>query len=134
MLNQGLCTVFGFEPQQSEFDILQQSRRPLETDLPYAVGSGTAQTLHVCSESGMTSFLKPDVRSLSLFPLFPEFRAVVASEQIQRRALDSIEESQALDFLKIEGQGSELAVFRSGRKKLAEAVAIQTEVSFLPLP
>ena len=36
-------------------------------------------------------------------------------------------------YLKIDVQGSELAVFRSGREKLAGAVAIQTEVSFVPL-
>jgi hypothetical protein len=33
----------------------------------------------------------------------------------------------------IDAQGSELAVFRSGRAKLSAAVAVQTEVSFLPL-
>ena len=81
----------------------------------------------------MTSFLQPDVRSLALFPLFPEFGRVVTEEQIQTRPLDAISEIEALDFLKIDVQGSELAVFRSGPEKLAEAVAIQTEVSFLPL-
>jgi FkbM family methyltransferase len=133
MLDRGLCTVVGFEPQQSALELLQQKRGPLETYLPYAVGDGSTQTLHVCSAPGMTSFLKPDVRSLSLFPLFPDFARVVASQQIQTRALDDINEIEVLDFLKIDVQGSELAVFRSGRQKLAAAVAIQTEVSFLPL-
>ena len=49
------------------------------------------------------------------------------------KRLDDISEIKNLDFLKIDVQGSELSVFRSGRHKLAEAIVIQTEVSFLPL-
>jgi FkbM family methyltransferase len=133
MLDRGLCTVVGFEPQQAGLESLRQKAGPLETYLPYAVGDGSAQTLHVCWSPGMTSLLKPDARTLSLFRLFPDFGRVVASEQIQTRALDDIGEIKFLDFLKIDVQGSELAVFRSGREKLAGAVAIQTEVSFVPL-
>lgn len=36
-------------------------------------------------------------------------------------------------MLKIDIQGSELSVFESGRKRLHETVAIQTEASFVPL-
>jgi FkbM family methyltransferase len=133
LLDRELCTVIGFDPQPLVLQSLQQKRSPLETYLPYAVGDGTTQTLHICAASGMTSLLKPDVRSLALFQRFPEFGRVVASEQVQTRELDGIEEITDLDYLKIDIQGSELAVFRSGRKKLAAAVAIQTEVSFLPL-
>jgi methyltransferase FkbM-like protein len=38
-----------------------------------------------------------------------------------------------MDLLKIDVQGSELDVFKSGRRLLARAVAVQTEVSFVPL-
>ncbi len=38
-----------------------------------------------------------------------------------------------MDYLKIDVQGSELAIFQNGRRRLADAVVIQTEVSFLPL-
>ena len=38
-----------------------------------------------------------------------------------------------MDFLKIDIQGGELTAFQNGRQKLSRAVAIQTEVSFLPL-
>lgn len=133
MLDRGLCTVVGFDPQQSAIDLLSRRKGPLETYLPYAVGDGSAQTLHICAAPGMTGFLKPDVRSLSLFPLFPELGRVKGSEQIQTQALDAIGEIEALDFLKIDVQGLELSVLRSGREKLAGAVAIQTEASFLPL-
>ena len=45
--------------------------------------------------------------------------------------LDDISEIEHLDLLKIDIQGSELSVFQNGQEKLAEAVAIQTEVSFI---
>jgi len=70
---------------------------------------------------------------LSLFHLFSDFGAVVSEELVATRRLDEIVEIDALDFLKIDVQGSELQVFRAGRQKLAHAVAIHTEVSFLPL-
>jgi FkbM family methyltransferase len=132
MLDQELCTVTGFDPQQAALDLLRD-RGPFETYLPYAVGDGSVQTLHICSAPGMSSFLKPDEQSLSLFPLFAEFGKVVASRKMETRPLDTITEIVAVDFLKMDVQGSELAVLRSGRQKLAEAVVIQTEVSFVPL-
>jgi len=47
--------------------------------------------------------------------------------------LDDITEIDAMDYLKIDVQGSELAIFQGGRRRLADAGIIQTEVSFLPL-
>jgi hypothetical protein len=44
---------------------------------------------------------------------------------------DDLDEIAHLDLLKIAVQGGELAVFRHGHRKLAEAVAIQTTVSFV---
>lgn len=133
MLEKGICTVVGFDPQRSAIDSLKQRTGPLETYLPYAVADGTDQTLYTCKAPGMTSILRPDAQSLSLFPLFEEFGKVVSSERIRTRALDDIEEIKNLDLLKIDVQGAELSVFRSGRDKLAKAVAIQTEVSFFSL-
>jgi hypothetical protein len=52
---------------------------------------------------------------------------------VQTRRLDDIAEIEHLDFLKIDIQGGELSVLRNGAAKLAEAVMIQTEVSFVTL-
>jgi len=52
---------------------------------------------------------------------------------VQTRRLDDVTEIRHLDFLKVDVQGAELAVFRGGHGKLARAVAIQTEVSFVTL-
>ncbi|WP_084799623.1 FkbM family methyltransferase [Bradyrhizobium sp. Ai1a-2] len=133
MLQRRLCRVFGFEPQDEALAALNARKSDLETYLPYVVGNGEQGRLRVCASSGMTSLLEPDPHMLSHFALFSEWGRVVAETRVATRRLDDVNEIDALDFLKIDVQGSELAVFRSGRRRLAEAVMIQTEVSFLPL-
>ena len=53
--------------------------------------------------------------------------------EVDTRTLDSISEIAQLDYLKIDVQGGELVIFRNGKARLGAAVAIQTEVSFMPL-
>lgn len=133
MLAQGLCRVIGFEPQEDALAALVAARSERETYLPYVVGDGRPGTLSICYAPGMTSLLRPDPRMLRQFPGFTEFGRVVREVPVETRRLDDIAEIDALDFLKIDVQGSELAVFRGGRERLRSAVAVQTEVSFIRL-
>lgn len=133
MLAAGLCRVTGFEPQAPALAELQKRKGPNERYLPHAVGGGGAATLNICRAPGMTSLLEPDEATLALFDFLRPLGEVVERVPMQTRKLDDIAEIQRLDFLKIDIQGSELAVFQGGRSKLAEAVAIQTEVSFVTL-
>ena len=131
MFNAGLCHVTGFEPQREPLLALQRTRGPNELYLPHAVGDGDPHTLKLCCASGMTSLLEPDPTTLGLFPTLQPFGEVIERVPLETRRLDDISEIEHLDLLKIDIQGGELAVFQNGRKKLAEAVAIQTEVSFI---
>jgi FkbM family methyltransferase len=133
MLAAGLCRVTGFEPQPHALLELQRTKGPAESYLPYAVGDGGAHTLHVCNASGCTSLLEPDPAALDAFEYFKTYAKVNDRIAVQTVRLDDISEIQHLDFLKIDIQGGELAVFQGGTAKLAEAVAIQTEVSFVTL-
>lgn len=133
MLAAGICTVTGFEPQAEALAELDRRKGPNERYLPYAVGGGGTHTMYVCREPGMTSLLQPDPDRLALFNKFPDFAAVQAEVQVTTRRLDDIAEIERMDFLKIDVQGGELDVFRFGRRRLSEAVAVQTEVSFIPL-
>jgi FkbM family methyltransferase len=133
MLKAGLCHVTGFEPQLRELLALQLAHGPNELYLPYAVGDGSSSTLKVCRATGMTSLLEPDPTMLGLFPALQPCGEVIERIPVETRRLDDISEIEHLDFLKIDIQGSELSVFQSGHEKLAEAVAIQTEVSFMTL-
>lgn len=133
MLQAGLCTVTGFEPQLGALAELQSKKGPNETYLPYAVGDGERHTLRIAAASGMTSLLVPDERRLAMFNGFPPWGQVLDEVMIDTKKLDDIDELPPIDLLKIDIQGGELAVFRSGEQALANAVAVHTEVSFVPL-
>lgn len=133
MLQRRLCTVIGFEPQDEALAVLNARKSDLESYYHYVVGNGHKAKLRLCRLPGMTSLLLPDQNALSHFAKFAEWGSVVSEHPVQTRRLDDIAEIRDLDLLKIDVQGSELAVFGSGRQKLKQAVAVQTEVSFLCL-
>jgi FkbM family methyltransferase len=130
LLDAGLCRVTGFEPQPAALDELRTQAGPAERYLPYAVGDGGDHTLYLCATSGFASLLEPDDRQLELLIDFPRLAEVTSTEKVDTRRLDDIEEIDRIDYLKIDIQGGELAVLRAGRRKLAQTVAIQTEVGF----
>ena len=133
MLGQRICTVVGFEPQAEGLAKLNEQKSDLETYLPYAVGDGAPATLTLCHAPGMSSLLAPNPQVLDCLNLYSIFGMVTGQEPIETHSLDGMSEIAAIDFLKIDVQGSELAVFRGGRSRLASAVAVQTEVCFMPL-
>ena len=133
MLEDGLCAVTGFEPQAAALEELLRKKGPNERYLPYAVGDGKSHVLNVCRWSGMTSLFEPDPAAFSVFELLRPNAEVINRESIDTHRLDDLHEVSHLDFLKIDIQGGELAVFQSGREKIKTAVAIQTEVSFITL-
>ena len=130
LLDAGLCRVTGFEPQPRALTELRRLAGPHERYLPYAVGDGDPHTLYLTATSGFASLLEPDDRQLSLLTDFPRLAAVTGREVVGTRRLDSIEEIDRFDLLKIDIQGGELSVLRAGRQKLAGALAVQTEVGF----
>jgi len=133
MLGRRLCTVTGFEPQVEALAALNARKSDLETYLPYAVGDGTDGTLHITHAPGMTSLFEPNPAVLNCFNGFPIWGTVLKTLPMSTRRLDDIAEIAAFDMLKIDVQGSELSVFKGGRKRLEGVVAIQSEVSFIPL-
>ena len=133
MLAAGLCRVTGFEPQTEALARLDALKGPNERYLGLAVGDGNKAVLKECAASGMSSLLEPLDKGLDFFNLFPEFGRVAARIPVVTCALDSIADIAVMDFLKIDIQGGELAVFKHGQRLLSRAVAVQTEVSFVPL-
>jgi FkbM family methyltransferase len=132
MLDDGLCTVTGFEPQQRALAELEQRKGPMERYLPHVVGDGHPHRLKITRAEGMTSLLTPDVNQLRLFTGFTHWGSVVAEVDVQTHRLDDLDIAE-FDLLKIDIQGAELMVFQHGRERLCNAVAVQTEVSFVPL-
>lgn len=133
MLAAGVCRVTGFEPQPEALAALQAAMGPNERYLPHAVGDGEPRTLNLCRSPGMASLLAPDAATLEVFGTLRHWGEVTGRVPVRTRRLDDIDEIERLDFLKMDVQGSELAVLRHGRGKLAQAVATQVEVSFVTL-
>jgi FkbM family methyltransferase len=132
MLDYGLCTVTGFEPRPDALEKLEQRKGPLERYLPHVVGDGHAHRLKITRAVGMTSLLTPDENQLRLFNGFPFWGSVVEELEVQTHRLDDLDINE-FDLLKIDVQGAELMVFQHGRERLRDAVAVHTEVSFVPL-
>jgi len=128
-----LCNVIGFEPQPDALAALNARKSDLETYLPYVVGDGTPGRLNITRLTGMTSLLRPDPHIAEYFRIFGAWGEVMKEARTGTKRLDDIAEITHLDFLKIDVQGSELSIFKHGARRLAGAVAVQTEISFLPL-
>lgn len=133
MLAQGLCAVTGFEPQADALSELTQRKGPLETYLPYVIGRGGSAELKVCRYPGWTSLLQPRLAALEVFSTFQSNATVESYVSVKTHRLDDLPDLPSFDFLKIDVQGAELDVFEGGRSHLQQAVAIQTEVSFIAL-
>jgi len=80
----------------------------------------------------MTSLLTPDENQLRLFNAFPDWGSVVEEVDVKTHRLDDLDIDE-FDLLKIDVQGAELMVFQNGRERLRDAVAVHTDVSFVPL-
>jgi FkbM family methyltransferase len=133
LLDAQLCRVTGFEPQATALAELNLKKGANETYLPYAVGDGREHSLNLCAYSGWTSLFVPSAAALEVFSFFKNNARVVSQVRIQTQRLDDLVEVDHIDLLKIDVQGGELAVFAHGRKKLSNAVVIQTELQFVDL-
>jgi FkbM family methyltransferase len=132
MLDDGLCTVTGFEPLPRALADLEVRKGPRERYLPYVVGDGNKHRLKITKAEGMSSLLTPDEDQLRLFYPFPDWGSIVDETDVRTHRLDDLD-IDPFDLLTIDVQGAELMVFQHGRERLRNAVAVQTEVSFVPL-
>jgi FkbM family methyltransferase len=132
MLADRLCTVVGFEPQAAALERLNAHKSDFETYLPYAIGDGAPAMLRTYAAPGLASLLRIDHSIARVFNLH-ELGKLEAETPIETLRLDDVREIAALDLLKIDAQGSELTILENGKNRLADAVAVHTEVSFVPL-
>lgn len=134
LLDAGLCRVTGFEPQANALGRLRAAEGKNERYLSDILGDGRRHRLRICKAPGMASLFKPDVTRLALFPELLDGAEVLEEQpEVESVRLDDIKTITAMDFLKIDAQGSECMVFQNAVQRLSEAVFIQTEVSFITI-
>lgn len=127
LLESGNAHVFGFEPQEDALEALNAQKSDNESYFPHVLGDGGAETLRVTRSPGFTSIFPADPEAAQLLG-FSNGMDVVKTISLQSHKLDELDDIPAVDFLKIDVQGSELSILRHGAQKLAQAVLIQTEV------
>lgn len=132
LLDAGLCRVTGFEPDPATCAELNDCKGSYETYFPYAIGDGREHILHVCANPGWTSLFQPSAAALECFPYFKPKARVLRREPVQTRRLDELA-LDAVDFLKMDIQGSELAALNSGAAMLRNVAAVQLEMQFVNL-
>ena len=133
LLRAGDIDLVGFEPHAPSLAELNLKKGPFETYLPYAVGDGQRHTLNICHAPGLSSLLKPNPPVMKLFHLFPMWSRVFSTVDLDTVRLDDVPEAAGADFIKIDIQGGELAVFHNAVERLRGVSVIHTEVSFLKM-
>lgn len=131
LLAAGHCEVWGFEPEPRAFARLAQSET--ETYLPHAIGRGGPAILHVTKSASLTSLLRPSPATAAYFQRFASPGTVVEEIAVETRRLDDLDDVPPFDLMKIDVQGGELQVFEGAMTKLSSALAVITEVAFVPL-
>ena len=132
VFDSGKADLVGFEPDPDQFKALQDLNLARATFLPHALGDGRPAELKICASPGMTSLLEPDPEVLASFHGFGEWGRVVKREPLQTRRLDDVAEAVGSDYMKIDVQGGELAIFEGGENTLQGLSVVHTEVQFVP--
>lgn len=134
LTERGLGRLNAFDADRRHEEQIRRTFGARTTFHPEIVGDGNPATLYVCWPlTGMTSLLKPSAAHLALFNNFTAFGEVIGTEQVETVRFDDVADLPQIDFLKMDIQGSELGVLKSGTRRLAQCVALQLEVSFVPL-
>ena len=132
LLADGLCHVTGIDASAEAIKPLVEHQGPNEDYRTAVVGAGGIVDLHVMKAPGMTSVLKADTDTLSFLPGCEWWGDEERTETVQTQRLDAMFK-RGFEYIKIDAQGAELDILEGAGNILADAVAVQLEVPFLPL-
>ena len=129
----GLCQVIGFEPTGDTCRELNDRYGPPHLFLPHFVGDGKPGEFRLCNYPMTSSLYEPNYELLDKFQALSEFTQVVERSQVETTRLDDIPEVADIDFLKMDVQGAECDILSGAAQSLRSAVAVYTEVMFVPM-
>jgi FkbM family methyltransferase len=129
----GRGKIFGFEPNREACEQLNREYGNSHRFFPFFVGDGRPAIFHETNWVLTGSLYEPNSRLLEKFQNLAEVVTPVAVHPVETTRLDDMAEIGDIDFIKIDVQGSELAVFKNASRALSSALLIQTEVEFVEL-
>ncbi len=127
LLDAGLCRVVGFEPNKDAYDALMKTATKHETYFNLAAGQAGTRTLHLYPASGFSSLFPLDADALDHFGKFQNQLGKATAIDVDLAPLDSIDDLPPIDLLKMDVQGAELEIIKTGPKKLRHACAMILE-------
>lgn len=133
LVDAGRAKIIGFEPNLEECERLKQCYGEPHCFFPYFVGDGRSAIFHETNWVLTGSLYEPNSPLLEKFQNLAELVTPVGKHPVNTTRLDDIDEISDVDFVKIDVQGSELAVFQNGLRALSGTLLIQTEVEFVEL-
>jgi protein O-GlcNAc transferase len=133
LVDAGRGRIFGFEPNREACEQLNREYGTSHRFFPFFVGDGLPAIFHETNWALTGSLYEPNSRLLEKFQNLAEVVTPVAAHPVDTTRLDDIAEIGDIDFIKIDVQGSELAVLKNASRALSGALLIQTEVEFVEL-
>lgn len=133
LLNAGLCTVYGFEPNEDAYNKLVENASDNEVYVNSAVGPYGKRKLYLYPASGFSSLYPLDPKALAFLGKFQNQIGNETVVDIELSPLDAVPDLPEIDLLKIDVQGAELEIIQSGRAKLSNACAMIVEARFFPI-
>jgi FkbM family methyltransferase len=133
LVEAGRAKIFGFEPNIPECERLNKEYGASHRFFSSFAGDGRTAVFTETNWDQTGSLYEPNTPLLEKFSNLAELVTPVAKHTVDTVRIDDIEDISDVDFIKIDVQGSELAVFQNASRALAGALLIQTEVEFVEL-
>jgi FkbM family methyltransferase len=133
MVDAKRARLIGFEPDADACKRLNEKFGQPHRFFPLFAGDGRPAIFHQTNWGASGSLFEPNTALQNKFRCLGDVTVPIAKHSISTTRLDDIDEITDVDFVKIDVQGSELAVFQNATRVLADAVLIQTEVCFVEL-
>jgi FkbM family methyltransferase len=126
-------SVIAFEPDPQECARLNAQQWPYRARfIPNALGEhdGESAVLNLCRDPACSSLLRPNAELCSQFE-YGSAMDIVGRFPVTLSRLDTVCDVQP-DMLKIDTQGTELAILRGAGKLLEHVRGVELEVEFVP--
>ena len=133
LVDAGRGKIMGFEPNAQECERLNREYGEPHRFFPHFIGDGQPATFHETNWTLTGSLFEPNTPLLEKFQNLAELTTPVATHPVSTTRVDDISEIEDVDFIKIDIQGGELAVFQNAPRLLSGTLLIQTEVEFVEL-
>lgn len=139
-LKEANLEVVGFEPDAVAFNELEKKKTQKigikKSHFKTALYNKKDEiNFHVTRRQGHSSIFEPNNEIITRFS-FPERYDVLETRKISAHPLDDALRNAGIldvDFIKLDTQGSELAILEGGSSSLPKCFGIDAEVEFLPL-